>query len=366
MPKLPVAVLGATGAVGQRLLALLDGHPWFEAAYLGASERSVGRPYAEAARWLLDAPMPAWAACLTVGPVDPAGARSASGGELPNLAFSALDAPVAREIEPAWAAAGALVVSNASAHRMLDRVPLVVPEVNAAHLGLLSRRAGGGAIVTNPNCSTIGLAMALKPLADAFGLRACLVSTMQAASGAGYPGVPSLDLIDNVVPYIAGEEEKLESEPRKILGALEPGAEAVREFDLALSASCHRVAVRDGHLMAVSLSLKTSVGRDEIIAAWDEFRGPPSVSALPSAPERPLVYRREPDRPQPRLDRGAGAGMGVSLGRLRPCPIMGWRFELLSHNTVRGAAGGTLLLAELCALEGYAPGFAPGFAPPAL
>lgn len=359
MHRLPVAVLGATGAVGQRLVALLDGHPWFEAAYLGASGRSVGRPYAEAARWLLDAPMPGAVAGMAMGPVDPAAAGLAAGGELPSLVFSALDAPVAREIEPAWAATGALVVSNASAHRMLDEVPLVVPEVNPGHLELLSRRAGRGAIVTNPNCSTIGLVMALKPLADAFGLRACLVSTMQAASGAGYPGVPSLDLIDNVVPFIAGEEEKLETEPRKILGALNPGAEAVRELDLTLSASCHRVAVRDGHLMSVSLSLKTTVGRDEIIAAWEEFRGPPSVRALPSAPERPLAYRREPDRPQPRLDRGAGGGMGVSLGRLRPCPILGWKFELLSHNTVRGAAGGALLLAELCAREGYAPGFAP-------
>jgi len=296
---------------------------------------------------------------MTVGPVDPDGAGSASGGELPSLVFSALDAPVAREIEPAWVAAGALVVSNASVHRMLDEVPLVVPEVNAEHLGLLRRRAGRGAIVTNPNCSTIGLVIALKPLIDAFGLDACLVSTMQAASGAGYPGIPSLDLIDNVVPYIAGEEEKLETEPRKILGALEPGFEAVQEFDLALSASCHRVAVRDGHLLSVSVRFKEAVAREGILAAWEGFRGPPSVRALPSAPERPLVYRPEPDRPQPRLDRGAGAGMGVSLGRLRPCPIMGWKFELLSHNTVRGAAGGTLLLAELCAREGYAPGFTP-------
>lgn len=358
MHKLPVAVLGATGAVGQRLVALLDGHPWFEAAYLGASERSAGRPYGEAARWLLEAPMPASAAAMAVGPVDPAGAGLLSGGRLPSLVFSALDAPVARGIEPAWAAAGALVVSNASAHRMLGEVPLVVPEVNAGHLELLRRRAGRGAIVTNPNCSTIGLVMALKPLVDAFGLEACLAITMQAASGAGYPGVPSLDLIDNVVPYIAGEEEKLETEPRKILGALQPGAEAVREFDLALSASCHRVAVRDGHLMSVSVSFREAVTRDEILAAWEGFRGPPSVRALPSAPERPLVYRPEPDRPQPRLDRAAGNGMGVSLGRLRPCPILGWKFELLSHNTVRGAAGGTLLLAELCAREGFVPGFA--------
>jgi aspartate-semialdehyde dehydrogenase len=269
-----------------------------------------------------------------------------------------LDAPVARELEPSWAAAGALVVSNASAHRMRPDVPLVVPEVNAGHLGLLRRRSGGGAIVANPNCSTIGLVMALKPLVDAFGLDACLVSTMQAASGAGYPGVPSLDLIDNVVPYIAGEEEKLETEPMKILGALKPGTEAVQEFGLALSASCHRVAVRDGHLMSVSVRLKEAVAREEILAAWEGFRGPASVRALPSAPARPLVYRPEPDRPQPHLDRGAGGGMGVSLGRLRPCPILGWKFELLTHNTLRGAAGGTLFLAELCAREGLVPGFA--------
>lgn len=359
MNKLPVAVLGATGAVGQRLVALLEAHPWFELAYLGASERSAGRTYAEAARWLLDAPMPAAAAGMRVGPVDPAGTGAATGGAPPSLVFSALDASVAREIEPAWSAAGALVVTNASAHRMRDEVPLVVPEVNAAQLGLLRRRAGGGAIAANPNCSTIGLVMALKPLVDAFGLGACLVSTMQAASGAGYPGVPSLDLIDNVVPFIAGEEEKLEAEPRKILGALSPGADAVRELDLPVSASCHRVAVRDGHLMSVSVSLGRAVDREEIVAAWEGFRGPPSVRSLPSAPGRPLVYRPEPDRPQPRLDRGAEGGMGVSLGRLRPCPILGWKFEILSHNTVRGAAGGTLLLAELCAREGFAPGFTP-------
>ncbi|HAE21310.1 MAG TPA: aspartate-semialdehyde dehydrogenase [Spirochaetaceae bacterium] len=358
MVKIPVAILGATGAVGQRLALILAEHPWFEPVYLGASERSEGRPYGDAARWILPDELPARLAGLRVGSVYPEGAREAglAGGAFPRLAFSALDAAAAAPAEEAWAQAGVLVVSNASVNRMRTDVPLVIPEINPGHLSLLAQQSypRGGGIVTNPNCSTIGLAMALKPLHDSFGIEACSVTTLQAASGAGYPGVPSLDILDNAIPFIGGEEAKLESEPAKILGSYQGDDKggSIREAGLSISAACHRVAVRDGHLEAVALRCARVVSRDEILAAWAAFDGGLGALGLPWAPLRPLVYIEAEDRPQPRLDRERERGMAVSLGRLRPCPVLGWKFELLSHNTLRGAAGGTVLLAELCAARG--------------
>jgi aspartate-semialdehyde dehydrogenase len=358
MARIPVAIVGATGAVGQRLSLILAEHPWFEPVYLGASERSQGRPYAEAARWMLPEGLPAALAGRRVGSIFPEGAREAglSGSAFPRIAFSALDASAAGEAEEAWAQAGALVVSNASVNRMRPDVPLVIPEINPGHLALLSRQAypSGGGIVTNPNCSTIGLAMALKPLHDSFGIEACGVTTLQAVSGAGYPGVPSLDILDNAIPFIGGEEAKLESEPAKILGSYQGGEEGgfIREATMSVSAACHRVAVRDGHLAAVALRFARKASRDDILSAWAGFDGGLAGLGLPWAPQRPLVYLDAEDRPQPRLDRERERGMAVSLGRLRPCPVLGWKFELLSHNTLRGAAGGTVLLAELCAARG--------------
>lgn len=348
MDKIPVAILGATGAVGQRLVSLLSNHPRFEVRRLCASDRSAGRDYGRAARWMSQSPMPAEFREMEVGGCEP--------GPGIGLVFSALDAAVAGPIEEAWAESGALVVTNAKCHRMRDDVPLVIPEVNPGHLALAKRQAypGGGAIVANPNCSTIGLVMALKPLCDAFGVGAVSAVTLQAASGAGYPGVPFMDLIDNAIPYIGGEEEKLETEPRKILGSLSYGR-GLPELDysrIALSAACHRVAVSDGHLTAVCLRLERRAEAADLLAAWREFSGDPASRGLPSAVGEPVRYLEGQDRPQPRLDRDSGAGMRVSVGRLRPCPVMDWKFEVLSHNTVRGAAGGTVLLAELCVAAG--------------
>ncbi len=343
MSKIPVAVLGATGAVGQRLVSLLGSHPWFELAALCASERSVGKPYLEAARWLLPSPPPAFAREAAVEPCEPS-ARYA-------IAFSALDAGPATAIEEAFARAGILVASNARSHRMRQDVPLVVPEVNPGHLELArSQPYGRGAILTNPNCSTIGLVLALAPLEEAFGLESVSVTTLQAASGAGYPGVSSLDLIDNVIPYISGEEEKLESEPLKILGRLEGGR--VERASFGVSATATRVPVIDGHTLVVSARLRSETSRDEVLAAWGGWRGAIADLGLPSAPATPLELRDEADRPQPRLDREAGGGMSVVLGRLRPCSLGGWKFVALSHNTLRGAAGGTILLAELAVARG--------------
>jgi aspartate-semialdehyde dehydrogenase len=342
--KIPVAVLGATGAVGQRLVSLLGSHPWFEPVALCASERSVGKPYLEATKWLLPSPPPPFAREATVLPCEP--------DPRWRIAFSALDAEAATEVEEAFARAGIVVASNARSHRMRPDVPLVVPEVNPDHLALVGMQpyGGRGAILTNPNCSTIGLVLALAPLAERFGLETVQVTTLQAASGAGYPGVSSLDLIDNVVPLISGEEEKLETEPRKILGRLEGGR--VAESPLRLSATCTRVPVIDGHTIVASVRLEDKATREEIIEAWRSWPGRIADLGLPTAPARPVEYRDEPDRPQPRLDRDSGGGMAVVIGRLRPCPLADWKFVALSHNTLRGAAGGTLLLAELAAARG--------------
>jgi aspartate-semialdehyde dehydrogenase len=336
--RIPTAVVGATGSVGQRLITLLEGHPWFEVTEVAASERSAGQTYREATRWFQSSPIPEEVADREVSASD----KSLSSP----LVLSALDAAVAGPIEERLAAAGHLVVSNAKSHRMRPDVPLLVPEVNPDHLQLVRAQPyDGGAIVTNPNCSTIGLVLALKPLADAFGLKAVQVVTLQAASGAGYPGVSSLELVDNLVPYIAGEEEKIEREARKILGALDDGG--VTEAELVLSAQCTRVPVLDGHTECVSVGLGESASVEDIIEAWQGFTAEPQWLELPTAPSRPIVYDRSDAAPQPRLHRDAGGGMSVTIGRLQPCPIHDYKFVVLSHNTIRGAAGGALLAAEL-------------------
>lgn len=350
--RIPVAVLGATGSVGQRFVQLLADHPWFRVVELTASERSAGKPYREAAAWYQDTALPAAAAGLPVLPTDPETAPLAS-----PILFSALDAAVADRVEAAYARLGHVVVSNARSHRMDADVPLLVPEVNAAHLALLDRQGfGAGRILANPNCSTIGLVLALKPLYDAFGLAAVSVVTMQAVSGAGIPGVPSLAILDNLIPLIGGEEEKLEQETLKILGSLRGGELAYADF--RIGAACNRVPVIDGHTECVSVQLGRPAALAEVAEALRCFAGEPQRLGLPSAPARPLHLLEEPDRPQPRLDRNRDRGMATSLGRLRPCPLFDYKFVLLSHNTLRGAAGGSILVAELALAEGRLPGLA--------
>ena len=347
--KYPIGILGATGMVGQRFIQLLENHPWFDVAWLAASDRSSGKPYGEAAKWRLDTPLPDRIARMTVAPADPEGA--------PKIIFAALDAAIAREMEPRFANAGCAVISNSSAYRMAPNVPLVIPEINADHLHLIeeqpSRRASGGYMVTNPNCSTIGLVMALKPLEERFGIEQIFVTTMQAISGAGYPGVPSMDILGNVVPYIGSEEEKMEAETLKLLGRLE--GHSVVPLAAKVSAHCNRVAVEDGHTESVSIKLGNKLGRaatrDELLAAWAEFR-PLAGQGLPMAPDQPVEWAPQDDRPQPRLDRNRGRGMAVTVGRLRPCTILDWKFTVLSHNTIRGAAGAAILNAELLASLG--------------
>ena len=343
--KYPIGILGATGMVGQRYIQLLENHPWFEVAWLAASDRSSGKLYGEAAKWRLDTPLPERIAKMTVAAAEPVGA--------PKIIFASVDAAIARELEPKFAAAGCAVLSNSSAFRMAPNVPLVIPEVNAEHLGLIeeqpTRKQSGGYMVTNPNCSTIGLVLALKPLQERFGIEKIFVTTMQAISGAGYPGVPSMDILDNVVPFIGNEEDKMEEETLKLLGKLE--GHAVKPLAAGISASCNRVAVVDGHTECVSIKLAKPATREEILAAWAEFN-PLAGQNLPFAPEQPIQYLPQNDRPQPRLDRNRGKGMAVSVGRLRPCGLLDWKFVALSHNTIRGAAGATILNAELLASLG--------------
>jgi aspartate-semialdehyde dehydrogenase len=338
--KIQIGILGATGMVGQRFIQLLENHPWFEVAWLAASDRSSGKRYGDAAKWKLDTQLPARIASMVVSPAIPEGA--------PKIIFAALDADVARDMEPAFAAAGCAVVSNSSAFRMANDVPLVIPEVNADHLHLIEeqswRRDSGGYIVTNPNCSAIGLVMALKPIEERFGIEAIFVTTMQAVSGAGYPGVASLDILGNVVPFIKSEEEKMQAETLKLLGKW--SGRAVTPLAAKMSAHCNRVAVEDGHTESVSIKLKTPASTEDILAAWDEFK-PLAGQSLPSAPAQPVEWTAIEDRPQPRLDRMRGNGMAATVGRLRPCGLLDWKFTVLSHNTIRGAAGAAILNAEL-------------------
>src|SRR6202522_1382815 len=301
--KLPVGILGATGIVGQRFIQMLEHHPWFEVAWLAASDRSEGRPYAEAARWRLKTAIPANVAKMTLAPAKPGGA--------PKIVFAALDSSIAQEMEPQFAGAGCAVVSNSSALRMQSDVPLVIPEVNGDHIKLIEaqswRKRSGGFAVTNPNCSAIGLVLALAPLHRLFTLQAVTAVTMQAVSGAGYPGVPSLDILGNVIPFIAKEEEKMEEETQKLLGTL--NGSHIDPAPFAMSAQCNRVAVEDGHTESIALQLKKKASAEEIIAAWHEFRGEPQKLCLPSAPEQPVLYLTAPDRPQPRFDVDLGSGM---------------------------------------------------------
>ena len=346
MRRRRVAVLGATGAVGQAFIRLLADHPWFELAEVAASERSAGRPYGEAARWL-GSEMPSAVRDLTVLPCDPDAVRS-------ELVFSALDSSVAGEAEVAFARAGRVVVSNAKNHRMAPDVPLVIAEVNPDHLALLDAQRTGrgweGAIVTNGNCSTIALVSAIAPLHRRFGIRRAVVTTMQAVSGAGYPGVPSLDALGNVVPFIRDEEEKIEEETPKFLGRL--GAGGVTPASLVLGAHCNRVAVENGHTVCVSLELESRPTAADALAVLREWRGADAARGLPTSPRRPLVVRDEPDRPQPRRDVDTGSGMSTVVGRVRADPVLGLRLVAMAHNVVRGAAGAAVQNAELLVASG--------------
>jgi aspartate-semialdehyde dehydrogenase len=359
MERRNVGILGATGAVGQRFIQLLADHPWFNITWLAASDRSAGKTYAEACAWRLDTPLPRRIAEMVLQPNTPEGSAT----ELPRIIFSSVDAPIARELEPKFAAAGCAVISNSSAFRMGADVPLVVPEVNADHLDVIeaqeTRQSSGGYLVTNPNCCAIGLVLPLAPLHQRFGIEKLFVSTLQAVSGAGYPGVASLDILGNVIPFIKNEEEKLQEEVGKLLGGLRIEGDEARGFQMAdttVSAMCNRVPVLEGHTECVSVKLRRTATREEILDAWASFQ-PLSGKGheglhLPSAPLHPVVYMQGDTRPQPKLDLERGHGMTTTVGRLRPCSILDWKFTLLSHNTVRGAAGAAILNAEILAVLG--------------
>jgi aspartate-semialdehyde dehydrogenase len=347
MTKIPVAVLGATGAVGQRFVQLLADHPWFEIVALAASDRSAGRPYGDVCNWVIPGDPPLFTREMIVQSLEPT---------LPGrLVFSALPASTAWEVEPEFARAGYAVCSNAAAFRYEPDVPLLIPEINAEHLGLIEQqrtnRGWQGLIVTSPNCTTTGIAMPLKPLDNAFGLCKVMATSMQAISGAGHPGIPSLDIMGNVIPYIAGEEEKIEKETCLLLGSVVGGQRL--EADLVISAQANRVAVVDGHTVCLSLGFRSHPSVEDAIQALTHFRGPEVVQDLPSAPLIPILVRTEPDRPQPCRDRDAMGGMAVTVGRVRECPILDLRLVTVSHNTLRGAASGSILNAELLVAEGY-------------
>jgi aspartate-semialdehyde dehydrogenase len=345
MASIPVGILGATGMVGQQFIALLADHPWFTVDWLGASHRSEGKAFRDAAAWRLPNRLPEDVAKKVVNAATP--------GNAPKVIFSGLDSSVAGEIEAAFAAAGHIVISNSRNYRMFDTVPLLIPEVNADHLGLLEAQGAAqgwsGRIVTNPNCSTVVIAMALAPLRQ-FGLTSTLVTTMQAISGAGYPGVPSWDILGNVIPHIGGEEEKIETETKKILGAL--GQQKIDDHPVRVSATTTRVPVQNGHTVSISVGLAQHPSAEAVIEAWTSFRGRPQELGLPTAPAQPIVYLPDANRPQPLLDVNRDGGMAVTVGRLRPCPLFDVKFVALGHNTIRGAAGVAILNAELMHREG--------------
>jgi len=342
--KIPVGILGATGSVGQQFVNLLRNHPWFEVKALAASERSAGKKYKDAVNWILNDPIPEHLSQLTISDCIP---------DLPcEVVFSGLDASVAGEIETNFARAGYMVISNSRNHRYDPDVPLLIPEVNPDHLALLSQQKyGSGGIVTNPNCSVVGLALAVKPLYDRFGIEALHVVTLQALSGAGYPGISSMDILDNVIPFVAGEEQKVQTEPNKILGTFSNGK--IEPAQIKISAQCNRVAVKDGHLECVSVKLRQPALESEIIETWQNFRSVPQELELPMAPANPIYYLTEVNYPQPRRHRDLDKGMAVSIGRLQQCPVLDYKFVLLSHNTIRGAAGAAILNAELMLKQGY-------------
>ena len=345
MKPIEVGILGATGMVGQHFIRFLEGHPWFRLTWLGASDRSAGKKFRDATSWRLEGEMPAAIADITVSDCKP--------GNAPPLVFSAMDASVATEIEQAFAAAGHIVVSNSRNHRMEPDVPLLVPEVNADHLKIMPlqqrRRGWKGQIATNPNCSTVVLTMALAPL-KRFGITRVIATTMQAISGAGYPGVASMDINANVIPYIGGEEEKMQQETQKILGDFT--GDAIRPLEARVSAQCNRVPVVDGHMVATSVELRDKPSEDDLLQAIRTFRAAPQERGLPSAPASPLLYLTANDRPQPRRDVNRENGMAVFVGRLRRCPVLDYKFMAMGHNTVRGAAGAAVLNAELMYAEG--------------
>jgi aspartate-semialdehyde dehydrogenase len=346
-PKIQAAILGATGMVGQRFIQLLSQHPWFEISALAGSDRSAGRTYKEACHWHLEGDMPAVVADMQVQAAVP---------PLPaQIVFSALPADVARQIEPEFARAGYTICSNSSAFRYEDDIPVIIPEINADHLAMLdeqkAKRGWDGCIITSPNCTTSGAVFPLKPLHDIFGVEKVFLVSMQAVSGAGYPGLPYLSIADNVIPLIEGEEKKLELESRLLLGKMS-GSKRI-SAPMTISAQANRVAISDGHTICLSVKLAQKASIEEVHAALLDYPWPQEIRELPSAPARPLVLREEPDRPQPRLDRQAGAGMAVSIGRLRPCPILDLRLVAVVHNTLRGAASGSILNAELLKARGY-------------
>jgi len=345
--KIPVAVLGATGAVGQRFVQLLENHPWFYVSTLTASDRSTGKKYSDACRWILSDEMPMSAAEVTVQP-------SAPGFEA-GIVFSALPASAAKDIEPAFAKAGYAVCSNSSAYRLDPLVPLLIPEMNPDHIALVERqkteKGWKGLLVTSPNCTTTGAAMPLKPVHEAFGIKKVFAVSMQAVSGAGYPGIPFLDIHDNVVPYIKGEEEKLEKETLALLGKMAGGKR--EDAQITISAQCNRVPVFDGHTVCLSLELDRKADIPEIIQSMREFKAVQIGEELPSMPPFSLHVTDKPDRPQPRRDRERGQGMIVTVGRVRPCPILDVRMVSMVHNTLRGAASGAILNAELLTAKGF-------------
>jgi aspartate-semialdehyde dehydrogenase len=337
-----VAVLGATGMVGQRFVERLVDHPFFELVDVAASGRSAGKRYSEAAKWFIGDEMPPQVRDMVVKEVDPAEIKA-------DIVFSALPSAVARKVEPMFAEAGFIVASNASAYRMAGDVPLLIPEVNPEHLGLIEvqqdRRGWDGAIITNPNCTTIMAVLSMKPIYDSFGIKEAFVVSMQGLSGAGYAGVPSMAIVDNVIPYIKGEEEKVEEEGLKILGRF-TGSE-IEPADMRVSASCNRVPVLEGHTEAVFIKASGEWDLDRVVEAMERFRALPQELNLPTAPKNPVVVRREPDRPQPRLDRYNQGGMAVVVGRMRECPVLDFKYIVMGHNTIRGAAGASILNAEL-------------------
>ena len=336
--KIPVGILGATGSVGQKFVQLLANHPFFEVVSVMASDKSIGKPYNVAVNWFLPTAIPNQVVNMEVKQCVPTADF--------RFVFSGLDSKVAGEVETKFAKAGCIVVSNAKNHRMDSDVPLLIPEVNSNHLELVSTQPyNGGMIIANPNCSTIGLTIALKPLHDAFGLSEVNVVTMQALSGAGFPGVSSLSIIDNIVPYIDDEEDKIETEPLKILGKFENNS--IIQEKIKISAQCNRVSVIDGHLESVQIRLKKKTTKEKVIDAWKKFKGDPQLLNLPTAPSIPIYYFDDPHYPQPRLQRDLENGMAVSIGRFQKCPLFDYKFVVLSHNTMRGAAGGALLCAEL-------------------
>ncbi len=343
MKKIPVAILGATGMVGQKFVELLIDHPWFEIVALAASEKSAGKKYSEAMKWMMLRPLSASLSEMIVSPCTP---------HFPcSLVFSGLDSDVAEEIEAHFAYSGFTVISNSKNFRMDPEVPLLIPEINTHHLELIKKqRFFPGGMITNPNCSVTGIVTALKPIVDRWGIAKISVTTMQAVSGAGYPGIPSFDILDNVIPFIAGEEEKLETEPKKIFGMLHN--QSIEPYEMEISAQCNRVAVMDGHMACVSIKLKSPASKEQIIEAWQSFRGEPQKLGLPMAPLHPIIYLSDEKHPQPKLHRYLEKGMAVSVGRLRTCNVLDWKFSVLSHNTIRGAAGGAILNAELLVKKG--------------